>query len=61
MFYKPATVDESFYVPSELVGSVSLPLGFYSQFQWQAIFFFTCYFLFPYNNSFLNLVTELTL
>lgn len=35
MFYKPATVDESFYVPSELVGSVSLPLEFYFEFQWQ--------------------------
>lgn len=32
MFYKPATVDESFYVPSELVSSVSLSLGFSFEF-----------------------------
>ena len=60
MFYNPATVDESFYVPSELVGSVSLPLEFYFEFQWQTIFFFTCNFLSLYN-LFLNLVIDLTL
>lgn len=38
MFYKPATVDESFYVPSELASSVSLPLGFGLKSQWQTIF-----------------------
>lgn len=59
MFYKPATVDESFYVPSELAGSVSLPLGL-SQISVANNFFFTCYFLSPFY-PFLNLVTELTL
>lgn len=38
MCYKPATVDESFYVPSESAGSVSLPLGFFLNFSGKQVF-----------------------
>lgn len=65
MFYKPATVEESFYVPSELAGSVSLPLGFCLKSQRQTIFSLPVTFSPPSPAppfySFLNLVTELTL
>lgn len=59
VFCQPATADESFHVPSEWVGSVSLPLQFYRQSWWQ-MFCCSCYYRCS-SNSFSNSAAGLTL